>query len=172
MKPEITFRTATFDDLELLKYWDSQPHVIAAGIDEDWGWEEDLALESSHYRNLIAILRDKPIGVVQIIDPYLEETNYWGKDVASNLRAIDIWIGEAENLNKGYGTRMMELVFEYCFSDPKVEAIIIDPLVSNSAAIRFYKRLGFEFVEYRTFDRHECMVLRYNRSRYEGLARG
>ncbi len=158
----ITFRKATTSDLELLNYWEKQPHVIAAGVDEDWGWEDDLAHESPYYNNLIAMLGTKPIGVVQIIDPAKEETHYWG-EVEENLRAIDIWIGEPDMLNKGYGTQMMNLAIEYCFADPKVTAILIDPLVYNKAAIRFYKRIGFEFLEYRTFGKDDCMVLRLER---------
>ncbi len=158
----ITFRKATINDLELLNYWEKQPHVIAAGVDEDWGWEDDLANESPYYNNLIAMLGNKPIGVVQIIDPAKEETHYWG-EVEENLRAIDIWIGEPDMLNKGYGTQMMNLAIEYCFADSKVTAIIIDPLISNKAAIRFYKRIGFEFSEYRTFGKDDCMVLRLER---------
>lgn len=41
--------------------------------------------------------------MLQIIDPYEEETHYWGP-IKKNKRAIDIWIGEEKNLNKGYGT--------------------------------------------------------------------
>jgi aminoglycoside 6'-N-acetyltransferase len=35
------------------------------------------------------------IGFVQIIDPAREESHYWG-DAPGGLRAIDIWIGEAD----------------------------------------------------------------------------
>lgn len=156
----IRFRTATMEDLELLKHWDKQPHVIAAGIDEDWSWEDDLAHESPFYNNLIAMLNERPIGVVQIIDPALEETHYWGKDVEQNLRAIDIWIGESADLGKGYGTQMMKLAIERCFANSEVTAIIIDPLVSNKDAIRFYKKIGFRFVEKRFFGEDECYVMR------------
>jgi RimJ/RimL family protein N-acetyltransferase len=74
----------------------------------------------------------RPIGFVQIIDPAREESHYWG-DCEPNLRAIDIWIGEADCLNKGYGTQMMRLAIERCFADPSVTAILIDPLASNTA---------------------------------------
>lgn len=43
------------------------------------------------------------IGVIQVIDPAGEETQYWG-NIGEGYRAIDIWIGEAEDLGKGYGT--------------------------------------------------------------------
>ncbi len=159
---QFSFRKATINDLELLQHWDKQPHVINSDPN-DWDWETDLLNESPFSEKLIAMLENKPIGFVQIIDPANEETHYWG-DVEENLRAIDIWIGEAKNLNKGYGTQIMNLATARCFSDELVKAIIIDPLTSNKDAIRFYKRFGFSFVEYRTFGTDECSVLRLNRS--------
>ena len=100
-----------------------------------------------------------PIGCVQIIDPAREETHYWG-DVPDNLRAIDIWIGEVSDTGKGYGTEMMRLALERCFADPAVTAVLIDPLASNTAAHRFYERLGFEFLERRRFGEDDTFVYR------------
>lgn len=166
MQRFVLFRKATIDDIELLQCWDTQPHVIASDPNSDWEWEEDLTTESPHVENLIAMLDEWPIGFVQIIDPAREETHYWGKDVEENLRAIDIWIGEPDMLNQGYGTQIMKQAIERCFANPDVKAIINDPLASNKDAIRFYKRLGFEFVEYRTFGEDECMVMKLDRSNY------
>lgn len=161
----IHLRLATIDDLSLLQYWDKQAHVIAAS-DDDWDWENELPYRPEWREQLIAELNGKPIGFIQIIDPALEETHYWG-DVPLNLKAIDIWIGEKENLGKGYGTKMMQLAFERCFVSLKVNAILIDPLESNKAAHRFYKRLGFEFIERRNFDGDDCFVFRLDRSTWE-----
>lgn len=159
----IKLRKATLNDLELLTHWDEQPHVIAtSGDDDEIDWEQEIKQDSLFSEYLIGLLNDTPIGVVQIIDPANEETHYWGT-VGHNLRAIDIWIGEAENLGKGYGTKMMNLAIQRCFSNPEVTAILIDPLVSNKAAIRFYERIGFEFVEYRTFGEDECYVMSLGR---------
>jgi aminoglycoside 6'-N-acetyltransferase len=41
--------------------------------------------------------------------------------------------------------------------------VLIDPLATNERAIRFYQRLGFEFVEARDFDADHCLVHRYPR---------
>lgn len=108
----------------------------------------------------------RPIGFIQVIDPHEEETHYWG-DVEPNLRAIDIRIGEEEYLGKGYGTEMMIQALEICFGNPDVKAVLIDPLESNTRAIYFYRKLGFEFLEKRTFGEDECLVLRIMRERWE-----
>lgn len=161
--PQLTLRPASIADLDLLLYWDQQPHVIASDPDDDWNWAEELQRFPSWREQLIAEVDGKPIGCLQIIDPAKEETHYWG-DVPCNLRAIDIWIGEADYLNKGFGTQMMQQAIERCFANPQVTAILIDPLESNTGAIRFYERLGFEFVEKRNFEGSDCMVYRLERS--------
>jgi aminoglycoside 6'-N-acetyltransferase len=97
------------------------------------------------------------------IDPAREETHYWG-DCEENLRAIDLWIGEAGDLGKGYGTQMMRLAIERCFADPKVTAILIDPLESNVRARRFYERLGFVALGPRRFGTDDCVVYRLGSS--------
>jgi aminoglycoside 6'-N-acetyltransferase len=158
----INLRSATSADLELLRHWDEQPHVINSDPDDDWGWEVELDRSVDWREQLIAEIDGRAIGFVQIIDPAREDSHYWG-DIPENLRAIDIWIGEETDLNKGYGTKMMHLALGRCFSNPVVTDVLIDPLASNTRAHRFYQRFGFQFVEYRRFGDHDCCVYRLNR---------
>lgn len=161
----IRLRPATLDDAAVLARWDKQPHVIAATTDnpsaaeafEDVHWPDELAQQDEHSEYLIADLDGLPIGAMQVIDPREERTHYWG-DVAPNLRALDIWIGEPEHLGKGHGESMMRLAFLRCFEDPAITAILIDPLASNTRAIKFYQRLGFEPLQRRMFDDDDCLV--------------
>lgn len=161
----ITLRPATLEDLELVHHWDQQPHVIASDPDSDWNWEEELAHDPPWRDQCVAELHGRPIGFVQIIDPAEEETHYWG-EAAPNQRAIDIWIGEADDLNKGHGTEMMKQALERCFANGDVWQVLIDPLDSNRNAHRFYERIGFEFLEYRYFDEERCKVYRLTRERW------
>lgn len=139
----VTLREATPDDVALLRRWQAQPHVVAAGAGGDWGWERELARSPAWRELLIAETGGRPLGFLQIIDPALEDSHYWG-EVPLGLRALDIWIGEAEDLGRGYGTLMMELALARCFAAPDVTAVLVDPLAANAAARRFYERLGFE----------------------------
>lgn len=158
-------RTATLDDLDLLRSWDEQPHVIDADPNDDWGWEVELGRQPDWREQLIVEVDGKPIGFIQIIDPALEQDHYWGA-VPDNLRAIDIWIGEPEYLGKGHGTRMMQMALARCFADPRVTAVLIDPLASNTRAHRFYQRLGFRFLERRQFGSDDCFVFQLERSHF------
>ena len=110
----IELRPATISDLELLKYWDTKHHVVNCDPDGEWNWETELKRSPEWREQLIAELNGEPIGFIQIIDPFLEETRYWG-EVKPNKKAVDIWIGEEQNLNRGYGTKMMELAIDRCF---------------------------------------------------------
>lgn len=161
----IILRSATSTDVPLLQHWNTQPHVISATTDDksakiafdDVSMADEVASQEEYNQYFIAELDGRPIGAMQIIDPHLERTHYWG-DIAPNLRALDIWIGEPDCLGKGYGETMMRLAFQLCFADPAVTAIVIDPLASNLRAHRFYQRLGFKPVGYRSFDEDECLV--------------
>lgn len=166
MQHNMALRNATPDDLALLQYWDEQPHTIESDPNDDWEWEKELGRNPEWREQLIAEVDGRPIGFIQIIDPEQEESHYWG-NVPANLRAIDIWIGEKEDIGKGYGTTMMHIAIERCFRDTRVTAIIIDPLESNRKAQRFYQRLGFVFVENRTFGDDYCSVYRLDRSNWQ-----
>lgn len=156
-------RPANPSDLAVLRYWDTKPHVMAAGGNDDIiDWRSELHRNFDWREYLIAEADGRPIGMVQIIDPAREETHYWG-EVEKNLRAIDIWIGEESDLARGLGTEMMGLALGRCFAVEAVEAVLVDPLASNTRAHRFYERLGFKFVERRTFGNDPCLVHRLDR---------
>ncbi len=161
----ITLRPATIDDLALVQHWDKQQHVIDCDPDDDWEWDKELNRNPTWREQLVAELDREPVGFLQIIDPFLEESHYWG-NVGLHKRAIDIWIGEEKHLNKGYGTQMMRLAIERCFSYQPVTGIIIDPLKSNTKAHRFYERLRFQFVEERDFEGTACYVYELTRLDY------
>jgi aminoglycoside 6'-N-acetyltransferase len=159
----VELRLATPGDLALLRRWDEEPHVVAADPNDDWEWETELQRSPDWREFLIAEVGGRPIGFLQIIDPAREDSHYWG-DCEPGLRAIDIWIGEADMLGRGHGTTMMRMAFARCFADPRVQAILIDPLADNVRAHRFYERLGFRFVGPRTFGADDCFVHRLDRA--------
>ncbi|MCC6947501.1 MAG: acetyltransferase [Bradyrhizobiaceae bacterium] len=157
-------RPAVPADVPLLQHWSAQPHIVAASGDfNEFDWQGEVPRRVGWREILIAESDGWPIGVMQIIDPAREETHYWG-DCEENLRAIDIWIGEAADLGKGYGTQMMRLALDRCFANPAVKAVLVDPLASNTRAHRFYERLGFVAAERRMFGTDDCVVYRLDRA--------
>lgn len=174
----VVLRPTRVEDAALLARWDREPHVIACASDEPCAdvafgedWAAAIAAASPVSFHLIAEAAGVPVGALQIIDPHREPDGYWG-EVEPDLRAVDVWIGPAEYLNRGYGTEMIRQAIELCFSDPAVTAIVIDPLVSNTAAHRFYRRLGFAPVGERRFGEDRCLVFRLERGAWAARSAG
>ena len=174
-KPRIVLRPAVAADGDLLARWDQAPHVIACVTDkpgaqtafEDADWSAELAGQSDVFQYWIAEADGRPIGAMLDIDPAREPYGYWAP-CANDLRALDIWIGEADALNQGFGTEMMTQAVDRCFARPEVQAIVIDPLTSNTAAHRFYQRLGFRVEGRRLFGgEDDCLVHRLTRADWE-----
>ena len=167
----IRLRLATPGDAPLLRHWDEQPHVLAADPDSDWAWEETLTHNPDWREQYIAELDGRPIGFVQVMDPAQDPEAYWGS-VDAPVRAIDIWIGEADCLGRGYGTEMMAEALRRCFRDDAVTAVLIDPLLENTRAHRFYRRLGFRPVGERWFGSDLCLVHELTRAVWLAAGRG
>lgn len=169
-------RLANLADLAILGHWNTLPHIQFARGNNDFNQEneedkwlgEQLKNPSQFVQIYIATLEDLPIGCVQIIDPFFEESHYWG-ETAPNQKALDIWIGETDYLNKGFGTKMMNQALEICFANHLIANVLIDPLVVNVRAIKFYKKIGFEFVENRYFDADYCAVHQLSFKRWQEL---
>ncbi|CAH0999566.1 Aminoglycoside N(6')-acetyltransferase type 1 [Neolewinella maritima] len=159
-------REATIEDLAVLVYWDGKQHVIDSDPTGDWNWAVELNRRPPWREQLMAEWNGRPIGFVQIIDPLQEETGYWGT-VDAGKRAVDIWIGEESDLRKGYGTMIMTLIADRIFADPDVSGILVDPLSSNTDAHRFYRKLGFAYVDERDFAGDRCMVFELRREVYD-----
>ena len=174
----VRLRPARIEDAPLLEAWDLEPHVIACSTDDpdadeafdDIEWADEIAAASPISYHLIAEVDGRPIGAMQVIDPALEPTHYWG-EIGPGHRAIDIWIGPQEDLSRGYGSQMMTQVLDDCFADPAVHTVVIDPLNTNTAAHRFYSRLGFEEVGRRMFGEDDCLVHRLTRAAWEARPR-
>ncbi len=163
---EMILRNAELSDSKLLRHWDKQLHVIESDPNDDWDWEKELSRNPDWREQLIAETEGRPVGFIQIIDPAREESHYWGQ-VAGNLCAIDIWIGKKEELGKGYGTKMMRLALQRCFSDKRVKAVLTDPLETNTKAHGFYGKMGFRFVEKRRIGEDDCWVFRLERDDFK-----
>lgn len=165
MSAPVTLRRARLDDAEILAQWERDPDVRAStgeeAEDADY-WRAEIAPDPPWRDILIAEENARPFGVLVDIDPAHEETHYWG-DCGPGLRAFDIWIGAPADRGRGLGGAMMRLAAARAFADPSVGAILIDPLVTNVRAIRFYERIGFVRVGERWFGDDLTLVMRLER---------
>lgn len=161
----ILLRSATVEDIPILKKWDKDVAVwTSGGGDGSFDWDAEIPRLIDWRELLVAEHDGRPIGFIQIIDAAEEETHYWG-GVEVGAMAIDIWIGDPVDRNHGFGSMMMQLAIDRCFAKQGARSILIDPLDANERACRFYERLGFKFVEKRTFGKDLCRVYRIDRPR-------
>lgn len=163
----LRLREATVADAPLLRRWDEEPHVIAGKGTEDWRWESELAREAPEREPLIAELSGRPMGFMQVLNPSLDPTRYFGDGVPSGVRALDIWVGEPDLIGQGLGTQIMKLALERCFAHPEVTQVWVDPLADNLRAHRFYRRLGFELIEHQQIGEDACALHALTRARWD-----
>lgn len=175
MRGLVTLRKARLEDAAILSLWDRDEAVIAshgaeAQADEIWRdeeWADEIAADPPWQDILIGEEDGRPVGAIVDIDPALEETHYWG-DCGPGLRAFDTWIGAAADRGRGVGAEMMRLALARAFEDPAVKAVVIDPIIANRRAIRFYESVGFRTMEHRRFGEDDCLVMRINREDFPG----
>lgn len=165
---DVILRKATRADIPLLRYWDQQPQKKEADPNSDWQWETEIGKEASWRQQLIAEVNGRPLGYVEILHCASDPEHYW-ENAPESWMAIDIWIGEASDLGRGFGTQMMQLALAICFKDPGIDAVVLDPIISNTRARLFYEKTGFQFIEERRFSEDLCAVYKLDREIFERL---
>ncbi len=135
------FRLLTENDFSILLEWLLKPHVkewwddgedtlekVAENYVEEGNLERFLLIEETEKA-------EKPIGFFQY---YLLDDDSIG---------IDQFIGEADYINRGVGTKAVKLFIELILQKHKPKRIILDPLPENKRAIRCYEKAGFRHYE-------------------------
>ena len=160
---ELTFRRASRDDALLLEVMSNAPHVLPnLGTDQAWDWPREIAASWQEVWITDLNATSTLMGVVVVLEAAAEPAGYWG-EVSPGTCAIDIWIADASQLRKGYGTVMMKHAIDRCIHVHNAHTILVDPLAENDGAISFYQHLGFEVIGPRTCGADECIVLRLRR---------
>jgi len=153
----ITFRAVTEADLPLLHEWLCRPHVI-----EYWEPAPTFEAVREDYMPRLApqsiLPVDAPAGVVQYLacedgEPFgyvqayrvmaHQSEGWWLDETDPNAVGVDQFIGLADRLGKGLGTRMLRAFVAFLFEDPRVTTVQTDPDPQNARAIACYRKAGF-----------------------------
>lgn len=157
--PPVVMRRATAADIPQLTAWDNDPAVVhASGEDDNWDWAEEIGVDWQEV--WVAEVNGRPIGVLVLLDAHGEPSHYWG-EIEPGTAAIDIWIGSEQDRGLGYGRHMMMWALRRAITEWKSDRVVIDPLVSNTRAISFYRSCGFTDVGERFFGDDHCLVLEF-----------
>ena len=137
----------------LMARWLNEPHV------REW-WDpdqSDATIETvrSTYGpytdpqadGVTAFIEDqgRPVGFVQFY-PWSSEGEYCAKvgiTVEPTAWAFDVFIGEADALGTGVGTRALDLVCRHLSGECGASAIVIVTETTNQRAHHVYEKLGF-----------------------------
>lgn len=147
---ELNFRPLTKADFELFARWLSQPHV------NRW-WREPAKVEhvakeygactNGDFTTRVYVVQhgDRPIGIVQsfrLADYPEEDRNYPFRGAIS----IDYFIGEAEYVGRGYGTKMIKQFIDTVVRELYAGAsgVATSFEVENLASLGALNKAGFE----------------------------
>ncbi len=102
---------------------------------------------------------EQPIGYIQLYNAYDFSRGTPLVGLPGSLSAFDLFIGEASQLGKGYGSKALELFLKQ-YSDPTFGAAFADPDDNNTHAIKAYHKAGFQDL-YEHPDTKERWMLRF-----------
>jgi aminoglycoside 6'-N-acetyltransferase len=144
-------RDAT-DDYALMLRWLSTPEVA------EWWNPERLALtlngiiaeygpqtrSEDPSTACIIELSGRPIGYIQFYawDTEPGEMREMGIDLPTGYWAIDIFIGEPDHLNRGFGSRAVSLMRRYLMEERDAAGVALVVARDNVRAQRAYERAG------------------------------
>jgi len=144
----ISFRKMKKSDIEMVIKWIREDHVLeywvsAQNVSDEMLYKKyNERLIKDDIETFIISIKSTPIGLIQTY--FMDSFNPYNiLDISS--KGIDLFIGEREFVNKGYGTRVIiEFLKLWVFSNPDIQYACIDPEVANERAIHVYKKVGFQ----------------------------
>lgn len=152
---DIQFKPFKEARIVLWERWIALPHVKDVWFIE--GYETTDYIRQKIQGNgydypFIIYLDNNPIGYIQCCDLYAYRTicpKPKGLFTQENpgTFCMDLFIGEEDYLNQGYGTDIVNAFVEYIFDHFDAKIILIDPAITNKRAIRCYEKAGFQFVK-------------------------
>jgi RimJ/RimL family protein N-acetyltransferase len=142
----ITFEPVTEEHRSLLQGWLLQPHWC-----EWWGEPaEELAMiyavDQGEHLPFIACVNGEPIAYIQCWWPAQHPEVPWVQNMSKTERGIDISIGDAFNLGKGFGTMILKAFATKLFAEGATR-LVIDPNKYNKPAVAAYSKAGFTVFE-------------------------
>lgn len=145
---QITFKPMQFSDFRQIYDWIKQPHVSNWWSDPSEWSEFKLKFQhklESLYRSCFIIYVDN--AAIGYIQSYVANKFPEWPEEPDGTYGMDLFIGEADYIGRGFGSRIVAQFVRELFTSPEVVRIIISPDVKNIAAIKSYERAGFKVVK-------------------------
>ncbi|MDR1329131.1 MAG: GNAT family N-acetyltransferase [Oscillospiraceae bacterium] len=129
------------DDAEIYTKWLNDPEVT------DWISQTARIFSLSAERKVLEKMADEGgyiFAIVRLSDDALLGNCGIHDIIHTNRRAtVGIFIGEAENRSRGYGSEALRLLLGYGFNTLNLHNIMLTVQSDNARAIRCYEKIGF-----------------------------
>jgi aminoglycoside 6'-N-acetyltransferase len=166
----ITFDPAQHRHLPLLEVWLHKPHWREWWGDPviEFGHIVEMIEERDTTKPFIFSLDGAPAGYIQywFIGPHQTEEwvkdNPWLMELPSDAVGVDLSIGEAENLSKGYGSAVLRQFVDGLY-EKGYKTIVIDPDPLNIRAVRAYEKAGFRPVPHLLGPTEGVLIMQHER---------
>jgi aminoglycoside 6'-N-acetyltransferase len=166
--PGVSFRPVMHSDIPLLGAWMTQQHWL------DWWGDpqtelamiEDMIDERDTTRPFLFCVDGVAKGYIQVWfcadwhQPPYTETDSWILDLPRDAVGVDLSIGEADELARGLGSRVLRTFCERLRGEGHGE-IFIDPDPENTRAIRAYRKAGFATYKPLAGRTEDVLILRH-----------
>lgn len=151
--------------------WLHTPHV-ARWYGEP-GTLEEVSEEYSAYiegreqvEPYLILYNDRPVGYIQSYRVSGDEEYERLVDIEGSA-GIDLFIGESDLLHRGIGPLVIRrFIEEIVFVDESIGVSIIDPNPENTAAIRAYEKVGFEYYKSAETSEGPVYLMKLSRVRF------
>ncbi len=130
-------------DLPLIHRWLAQPHLAHVWNPPDEGIAEIAShIARTHVAPYLIVEAGDPVGYLQTYHANPDE--FWAAHgLPRETYGLDLFIGPAERIGQGLGSRAVRLAIRHLASLPDAARLHIDPDPDNAAAIRTYEKAGF-----------------------------
>lgn len=151
MRLYIKFRPLALADVPLMHQWFNLPHVQRFYSLRAWTAEEVLTklkpyiLGNTPVSGFIILINEEAVGYLQCykVQDYPWPGQNLTDDVVNHAAGMDLFIGNKSMIGKGLGGRIIQK-FLYSHIWPNFQYCLVDPDVTNTAALKCYKKLNFQ----------------------------
>jgi RimJ/RimL family protein N-acetyltransferase len=140
---QVYLRALEISDLERTQKWHNDSGLyellvspfrfVSRSAEEEW-IRKKTAFSQAEFQLAICLKEDnRHIGNIHLRNI----------DWVSRLAEVGLFIGDAENWSKGYGTCALRLIVRHAFRDLGLRRIFLTVLASNQRAVTCYEKCGF-----------------------------
>jgi len=151
---KIIFKPMQDADVPVWQTWIAKPYIKALWFMDGYETADYIyeKIKGNGYDfPYMTFLDNKPIGYIQCCDLYAYRTlcpepkGLFTHEEPGTF-CMDLFIGEENFLDKGYGTQIVKTFLFHIFEHFNAKTVLIDPAKTNKRAIRCYEKAGFKFV--------------------------